>query len=83
VLKVLLNKYRGNNLLTELLFTIFIRVTERGDLVGTCLEVPEAISKGKTLEELRKNMAKAISLIQKSVYKEVATEDGQAIEVTK
>jgi predicted RNase H-like HicB family nuclease len=43
-----------------------VRVTEEkddGGFSGQCVELPEAISKGKTLEELRQNMKEAIELV--------------------
>jgi predicted RNase H-like HicB family nuclease len=66
VLKVLINKCGRYNAPVSLLFTIFVEVTEDGDLVGRCLEIPRTICSGKILEELRKNMADAISLAQVS-----------------
>jgi len=46
-----------------LLFTIFLEVIEEGDLVGRCLEIPRTVGNGKTLKELRRNMAEVISSI--------------------
>ena len=63
-----------------MLFTLFVGVTEGGDLVGRCLELPKAISNGKTLQELRRNMSDVISLIQETIHED-AIEDEQAIEV--
>ena len=63
-----------------MLFTIFVEVTEGGDLVGRCLELPKAISNGKTLQELRGNMSDVISLIQQSIHED-AIEDEQVVEV--
>lgn len=54
----------------SLLFTIFVEVTEEGNLVGRCLEIPKAVGTGKTLQELRRNIAKIISLIQGSMSEE-------------
>ena len=42
----------------SLLFTIFVEVTEEGNLVGRCLEISKAVGTGKTLQELRRNIAK-------------------------
>ena len=44
-----------------------------GDLVGRCLEMPRAVGNGKTLQELRRNMADVISLVQNSMSEEVPT----------
>ena len=62
-----------NSLQSSLLFTIFIEVTKGGDLVGRCLEIPRAVGSGKSLQELRRNMADVISLVQKFISEEVPT----------
>jgi len=62
-----------NSLQPRLLFTIFIEDTEEGDLGGRCLEIPRAVGNGKILQELRRNMADVISLVQKSMFEEVVT----------
>ena len=69
MLKVLLNKCGRYNPQASLLFTIFVDVTEEGDLIGRCLEI-EAVGRGRTLLELRRNMADAISLPQVSRHEE-------------
>jgi predicted RNase H-like HicB family nuclease len=66
-----------------LLYTILVEVTEEGDLVGRCLDLPKAISNGKTLQELRRNMAGVLSFIQGSIYEGTAakTEDKYTMEI--
>lgn len=49
---------------TSLLFTIFVEITKERNLVGRCLEIPMAIIRGKILQQLRRNVAEALSLIQ-------------------
>jgi len=50
-------------------FTIIYNAEERG-YSGKCLEIPEAISEGETLEELKANMIDAIILSIKSIVRE-------------
>lgn len=44
-------------------FTVVFQEIEDGWYFGRCLEVPEAITQGETLEEARENIKEAISLI--------------------
>jgi predicted RNase H-like HicB family nuclease len=44
-------------------FTVYYRKEDSGGYSGRCLELPAAISQGKTLEELKKNMTEAILLV--------------------
>ncbi|MDE1813942.1 MAG: type II toxin-antitoxin system HicB family antitoxin [Thaumarchaeota archaeon] len=48
-------------------FTIIIQEDPEGGYAGRCLELRGAISEGKTLEELRKNMTEAIELVLESL----------------
>jgi predicted RNase H-like HicB family nuclease len=59
---------KGMTYQASLLFTIFVEVTEEGNLIGRCHEIPMAVGKGKTLQELRRNMADAISLTRVSPH---------------
>ncbi len=43
-------------------FTIIIENEDDGGYSGQCLEIPEAISQGNSLDELKKNMKEAIQL---------------------
>ena len=43
-------------------FTIIVENEEDGWYSGQCLEIPEAISQGSSLDELKKNMKEAIQL---------------------
>ena len=40
-----------------------VRKEEEGGFSARCLEIPAAITQGDTIEELKKNMADAISLV--------------------
>ena len=44
-------------------FTAVFERGENGWWVASCLEVPEAITQGKTLEEARENLKDAIHLV--------------------
>jgi predicted RNase H-like HicB family nuclease len=44
-------------------FTIIIQDEPEGGYTGRCLELKGAISYGKTIDELKKNMGEAISLV--------------------
>lgn len=44
-------------------FTVVFEEIEDGWYFARCLEVPEAITQGKTLEEARENIREAIELI--------------------
>lgn len=42
---------------------MLVKKSDDGFYVGQCEQVPEAISQGKTIDELKENMKDAISLI--------------------
>jgi predicted RNase H-like HicB family nuclease len=63
-------------------YHILVRGAEEGGYTGKCLELPGAISEGETLEELKANMAEAISLIQESIIEEARLKHEQVIEVS-
>ena len=44
-------------------YTIIIHKNASGWYTGQCEQVPEAISQGETLEELKENMADAIKMV--------------------
>ena len=44
-------------------YTIIVQKNENGWYTGQCEQVPEAISQGETLEELKENMADAIKMV--------------------
>ena len=44
-------------------YTIIIEKNANGWYTGQCEQVPEAISQGATIEELKENMADAISMV--------------------
>jgi len=44
-------------------YTIIIQKNKNGWYTGQCEQIPEAISQGETLEELKANMADAIKMI--------------------
>ena len=44
-------------------YTIIVQKNENGWYTGQCEQVPEAISQGATLEELKENMADAIKMV--------------------
>lgn len=44
-------------------YTIIIQKNENGWYTGQCEQMPEAISQGATIEELKENMADAIQMI--------------------
>lgn len=48
-------------------FTNRIREAPEGGYSGQCLELPQAISEGETLEELKANMTEAIQLVLETV----------------
>jgi predicted RNase H-like HicB family nuclease len=48
--------------LTE--YTIKFKREKRGGFSAQCVEIPKAIAKGRTREELRDNMSKAIRKIE-------------------
>ena len=54
LLKVLLAKWSEESLPTRLLSTIFIEVTEEGDLVGRCLKLPDAIKQWQNPTRIKK-----------------------------
>ena len=44
-------------------YTIIIQKNENGWYTGQCEQIPEAISQGETIEELKENMADAIKMV--------------------
>lgn len=62
-------------------FTVKIQKAPEGGYSGRCLEVPGAISEGETIEELKANMAEAISLVLESIEKDTGTDEKIIIEI--
>lgn len=62
-------------------FTVKIQKAPEGGYSGRCLEVPGAISEGETIEELKANMAEAISLVLESIEKDTKTDEKIIIEI--
>ena len=51
-----------------------IKVTEHPEgFTGQCLELPGAISEGKTLDELKSNMKEAIELVLEEIHESAKT----------
>ncbi len=46
-------------------YAIIVEKNKNGWYTGQCEQVPEAISQGATIEELKENMADAIKLVLK------------------
>lgn len=44
-------------------YTIIVQKNENGWYTGQCEQIPEAISQGATLEELKENIADAIKMV--------------------
>ena len=44
-------------------YTIIIQKNANGWYTGQCKQIPEAISQGETIEELKENMADAIKMV--------------------
>lgn len=60
-----------------------VKVIEHDEgLTGQCLELPGAISEGKTLEELKTNMKEAIELVLEEIH-ESAKSGTITIEISK
>ncbi|MGA8081102.1 MAG: type II toxin-antitoxin system HicB family antitoxin [Candidatus Nitrosopolaris sp.] len=61
-------------------YHILIKTSPEGGYTGQCLELPGAISEGETLEELQRNIAEAIDLVQEEIRHMAKSE--QVIELT-
>ncbi|MDE1767061.1 MAG: type II toxin-antitoxin system HicB family antitoxin [Thaumarchaeota archaeon] len=48
-------------------FTIIIQEDPEGGYTGRCMELRGAISEGRTIEELKRNMTEAIQLVLESL----------------
>lgn len=48
-------------------FTIIIQEDPEGGYTGRCMELRGAISEGRTIEELKRNMTEAIELVLESL----------------
>jgi len=63
-------------------FTIIIQEEPEGGYTGRCLELRGAISYGKTVSELRKNMKEAISLVLETLNEETQSQRKEIIEIS-
>ncbi|SHO42901.1 conserved hypothetical protein [Nitrosotalea sinensis] len=63
-------------------FTIIIQDEPEGGYTGRCLELKGAISYGKTIDELKKNMEEAISLVLETLNEETQTKRKEIIEIS-
>ena len=63
-------------------FTIIIQDEPEGGYTGRCLELRGAISYGKTIDELKKNMEEAISLVLETLNEQVQTKRKEIIEIS-
>jgi predicted RNase H-like HicB family nuclease len=51
-------------------YRVLVEKTKGGGYIGRCLDLSGVISEGETLEELKENMVKEISLIRESILDE-------------
>jgi predicted RNase H-like HicB family nuclease len=63
-------------------FTIIIQDEPEGGYTGRCLELKGAISYGKTIDELKKNMKEAISLVLETLNEQTQTKRKEIIEIS-
>jgi len=63
-------------------FTIVIQEEPEGGYTGRCLELRGAISYGKTVDELKKNMKEAISLVLETLNEETQSKRKEIIEIS-
>ena len=63
-------------------FTIVIQEEPEGGYTGKCLELRGAISYGKTVDELKKNMKEAISLVLETLNEETQSKRKEIIEIS-
>jgi predicted RNase H-like HicB family nuclease len=63
-------------------YTVVYTQEAEGGFSGRCLELPDAISQGETLEELERNMTDVIQLILASIYEEAHEKKKMEIEVS-
>ena len=62
-------------------FTVIINREKEGGYSGQCLELPGAISEGKTLNELKENMTDAINLVLESIQSRARKDKSKIIEI--
>ncbi|MGI0077608.1 MAG: type II toxin-antitoxin system HicB family antitoxin [Nitrosopumilaceae archaeon] len=62
-------------------FTVIINREKEGGYSGQCLEIPGAISEGKTLNELKENMTDAINLVLESIQSRARKDKSKIIEI--
>jgi predicted RNase H-like HicB family nuclease len=62
-------------------FTVIINKEKGGGYSGKCLELPGAISEGKTLNELKENMTDAINLVLEYIQSRARKDKSKIIEI--
>ena len=63
------------------LFTIIIQKEDEGGFCGQCLEIPGVISQGESLDELKKNISKAIRMTLEYLKDKAKNENHQLISI--
>ena len=63
-------------------FTIIVEKEDDGWYSGQCLEIPEAISQGSSLDELKKNMKEAIQLSLEYLEDKAKKENKELIKIS-
>lgn len=63
-------------------FTIVIQEEPEGGYTGKCLELRGAISYGRTVDELKRNMKEAISLVLETLDEETQSKRKEIIEIS-
>ncbi|MDE1831325.1 MAG: type II toxin-antitoxin system HicB family antitoxin [Thaumarchaeota archaeon] len=62
-------------------FTMIVQEEPEGGYTGKCLELRGAISYGRTMDELKKNMKEAIELVLETLNEETQSKRKEIIEV--
>jgi predicted RNase H-like HicB family nuclease len=62
-------------------FTVDVEEGEDGWLIGQCRELPEAMTQGRTVEEVRKNIIEVIALILEERRSKALNSPRETIEV--
>lgn len=62
-------------------FTMIVQEEPEGGFTGKCLELRGAVSYGKTMDELKKNMKEAIELLLETLNEETKMKRKEIIEV--
>ena len=62
-------------------FTLFVQEEPEGGFTGRCLELRGAISYGRSMDELKKNMRESIELLLETLNEETKSKRKEIIEV--